>query len=493
MIANDHEQTQRQVLEMADTVTREGKMGGSPFGGRHGHLFFMLLVAFVMLAVLLLCSFGDAGAVYGVDLEREAGGGRIEVNPVDETEVEFFFTLRNSGNENDTYTIEVETQLGSGTYKDWIMEFENKTGVRKSTLTIPGDMKGSESNVLEANESVRLSLYVIVAWDEEEDIYNGISISAMSDGDNSQVEYVYFNLTVILPNIRVSDDPDDFYISPSSGIKEGDDVDISIRIFNYGSAETGEFYVFFYNGKRESPNEIPGNYISFEKIDTIAPGQFVEILTTWDEIPGGENDLYVYADKPIRSGDGKTLIDNKFSSDGMVMENRENDNTATIDDQFQLALDLRPDLVITRVFIEDNLGGTTTHVWVTVANAGSANAEQGSAIVSLKIGGTSLKGERSNRFNPEIPEEIFIGDEIHMEFWWEVPNEDRTFTVKASVDHPDDSNSNNDRITEYITVIRDDGDDEQSPIEAQQVILLIMVIGFVFVFIFPLIHSKDGM
>jgi len=59
---------------MADTVTREGKMGGSPFGGRHGHLFFMLLVAFVMLAVLLLCSFGDAGAVYGVDLEREAGG-----------------------------------------------------------------------------------------------------------------------------------------------------------------------------------------------------------------------------------------------------------------------------------------------------------------------------------------------------------------------------------------------------------------------------------
>ena len=388
-------------------------------------------------------------ATYGVQIEKFPTA-IPKVNPSDESEIEFKFTLTNTGNQDDTYTVEVETQLGSGTYKGWIMEFEDKTDSRVDQLVVPTDLKGNTDLYLSKNSRVDITLYVIVAIDEEEDSYSEIAISATSDNDNSQVQYLYFNLTVILPNIMLDDSSEYFNIDPTTDIEEDDSIDINIRVFNDGGAETGEFYVFFYNGKRESPNELSGNYISYERVDNIPAHQYFEVSTEWDEIPGGENDIYVYADKPIRSGEGKTLIDNSFSSDGKVLESRENDNTATISDTQQLAIDLRPDLTIINIDYDDREMDTTTTVTVTIANEGSAVAEQSSAIVGLKIGGTSLKGKVSNRINPELTEEIDIGDDIDMEFTWEIPDEKKNFTVKANVDHPDDSNGKNDRLTVYV-------------------------------------------
>jgi hypothetical protein len=395
-------------------------------------------------------------AEYGLQLDKFVTTTR-KVNPSDESEIEFKFTLTNTGNQDDTYTIEVETPLGSGVYKDWTMEFEDKSGARVDTLVVPTDLKGNTDLFLSKNSRVDVTLYVIVAIDEDEDDYGEIAVSATSDNDNSQIQYLYFNLTVILPNIRIGNDKSEFYIEPDDDIEEGDDIDISVKIYNDGGAETDTFYIFFYNGKRESSNELPGDYISFERVDNIPANSYTEVLTTWDEIEGGENDIYVYADKPIKLGDGKTFIDGAFSSDGLVLESRENDNEASIDNSYQAAVDLRPDLTIIDVDIDDDETDTTTTVTVTVANVGSAKALQGSATVSLKIGGTSIQAKTNSQINPYLPEDIDVNDDIDIEFKWDIPKDEKNYTVKVSVDHPDDSEGDNDRLTTYVESKEDTG------------------------------------
>ena len=67
-------------------------------------------------------------------------------------------------------------------------------------------------------------LYVEVAMDADEGFHDGIVISATSDTDHSRIEFISFNLTVILPNIRVSNETTDFYIDPDSGIEEDDSI-----------------------------------------------------------------------------------------------------------------------------------------------------------------------------------------------------------------------------------------------------------------------------
>ena len=397
-------------------------------------------------------------AEYGVFLEKFPTTKR-KVNPADESEIEFKFTLTNTGNQDDTYTIEVETPLGSGVYKDWTMEFEDKDGDRVDIFIVPTDLKGNTDLYLSKNSRVDITLYVEVAVDEDEGDYEEIAISATSDNDNSQAQYLYFNLTVILPNIRVDDDPQYFYIEPDRNIEEDDNVDISVRIFNDGGAETGEFFVVFYNGKSESGNNKAGTYITYEEVENIPAGQYTDVLATWDEIPGGENDIYVYADKPIDSGEIKTFgDDNKFNSDGLVIESKENDNTASISDTFQEAIDLRPDLTITDIDFDDKEKGTTTTVTVTVANVGSASALSSTVRVNLKIGGTALKGKTSKQVQPFIQEEIDSNDDVDIEFTWEIPDEEKNYTVKVTVDHDEDSDSSNDRWTSYVeTEAGDDG------------------------------------
>jgi uncharacterized membrane protein len=373
-------------------------------------------------------------AEYGVKLEKFTTIRR-RCNPSDESEIEFKFTLTNTGNQDDTYTVKVETPLESGVYKGWTMEFEDKDNERVDQLLIPTDLKGNTDLYLSKNSRVDLTLYVTVSPDEDEDEYGDIAVSATSNNDNSVVDYVYFNLTVILPNIRITDKDTEFSIEPDSGIEEDDSIDINVRIYNDGSAETDDFWVFFYNGRGESPTDLPGNYIALEKVENIPVGQYTDVLGTWNEIPAGENDIYVYADKPIKSGSGKTLINNQFSDDGLVLESKENDNTASIGDKYQQAIDLRPDLHVIDFYVDSTVTGKTTTATVAIENRGSALAKQGSAQVSLKIGGVPIESRFSEEINPFLPEDVDIGGRIEVDFRWEVPDEEGNFTVKASVDN----------------------------------------------------------
>lgn len=388
-------------------------------------------------------------AEYGLKLEKIPMPPK-KVNPSDESEVEFRFTLTNTGNQDDTYTLETETPLGSGTYKGWTMEYENKDGDRVDTLDVPTGLKGNTDLFVPKNGKVIITLYLIVAIDEDEGEYHDIAISGTSDNDNAQVQYLYFNLTVILPNILVSDDQKYFFIEPDTGIQEDDTIDIHVRVFNDGSAETGEFFVVFYNGKSESPSNKAGDYITYEKVENIPAGGYTDVLATWDEIEGGENDIYVYADKPVDTGEIKTFILDWYSPGGSVIESKENDNTASINDQYQEAIDLRPDLTIAGIYFDDREAGTTTTVTVTVANIGTATARASTVQVNLKIGGTAIKGKVTKQVVPLIHEEIDPNDSIDIEFTWDIPDEEKNFTVKVTVDHEDDSDSRNDRWTRYV-------------------------------------------
>ena len=386
-------------------------------------------------------------AEYGLLLEKFPMATR-RVNPADEAEIEFKFSLTNTGNQEDTYTIEVETPLTSGTYRDWIMEFQDKNGERRSKIVIPKDI--STDLTLSRGSRVDITLIVMVDPKEEEGEFTEIAISASSDNDNTQLETLYFELNVVLPNLRVTNDPADFWIHPNRNIREGDDVDITVRIYNDGTAETGKFFVFFYNSRRESPTNREGDYIAVETVDNIPANSYYDVLTVWYDIPGGRNDIYVHADKPIETGVYRTFISNKFSADGLILESRENDNWATIDEQFRNAVDLRPDLTITNIEFDDRERKTTTSVTVTVANVGSAKAISNTAFVSLRIGNTALRGKVSKQVNPYITDDLDVNDDIEIEFTWEVPDEKKNFTVRANSDHPDDSNSDNDRMNTYV-------------------------------------------
>jgi len=396
------------------------------------------------------------------DLYLESIGGSISrINPADKEEVEFKFSLINTGDQEDSYIVKVETPLTKGTYKGWTMEFETKDEERVDEIELPGDLPYSEENFLEKGSIVDLTLYVTVAIWESEGFYDDITISATSKSDLSKVAHLNFNVSVILPNIRLSDDPSDFHIDPEDNIEEGDSLDIFLRIFNQGSAETDDFYVFFYNGKGRSTKESAGNYIAFERVGNILASSYADILVTWENIEGGDNDIYAVADKPIRSGTWATKdINGNFLEDGLVMESSENDNTALIDHKYEEAIDLRPDLTIIGVEFDGFEEGKTTTVTVTVANIGSAKAEKGSGAVWLKIGGVFLKDKETNRGNPTLPYDIEIGDDIDIEFKWPIDYV-INYTVKASVDHPDDSYSANDRMITWVVTV--EGDDDNNP------------------------------
>ncbi|MCK4613559.1 MAG: hypothetical protein KAU14_02050, partial [Thermoplasmata archaeon] len=251
-------------------------------------------------------------ASYGVELEPVIRPVQ-EVNPSDESEIDFKFTLTNIGNQDDTYTVEIETSLTSGKYKDWTVEFEDKDFNRLDKLALPEHLTGD--TYLGKRDGIDVTIYVIVDVDEDEGVYPDITISATSDNDNTKVAYLSFNLTVIKPNIEVNNDKSDFYIEGDlSDLEEDDSIDIGVRVYNKGSAETDEFYVWFYNGKRNSPSEQAGTPIMpRERVDNIPAGQYIDVLVTWDNIPAGENDLYVFADKPIKSGQyGTEGPDGKF-------------------------------------------------------------------------------------------------------------------------------------------------------------------------------------
>jgi len=401
-------------------------------------------------------------ANYSMVLER-TGIENPKTNPVHGDEIEFTFTLLNTGSHEDSFTVDVGNSLNSGTYKGWTIEFETKSMERQHMISVPGDVAGQSRENLEEGRQVEITLYVVVSPDAEAGYYPDILITATSTGDPLQIEVLNFEVTVIRPNIRVNNSVPDFNIDPDTGIEVGDSIDINLRVYNDGNAETDSFYVFFYNGEKNSPNENAGNnYIAFEKIDNIPASGYFDVLVHWNYIEGGDNDIYAIADKPIRSGIGTTKDDNgNFLEDGSVREDREDDNSASIASIFRDSLDLRPDLFVEDVEFKHKNAGKDTEVTVTIGNAGTTTQERGVATVGVKIEGEYLRDANTNLALPAISQELEVGDIHSLHFIWSIPEEAANYTVKISVNCPNDLNpDNNTNILniETIGLPPDEGD-----------------------------------
>lgn len=373
-----------------------------------------------------------------------------EVNPNDGAELEFRFYLKNEGDVEDRFTVEVITPLNSGTYKNWTIEFENKEGERVDQMSVPGDVPGYGDDHLDNGDKVEIYLYVIVDRYEDAGSYPDIVISGQSDNDQSQIEYLDFNLTVIRSNIQITNDPLEFNIEPDENIMEGDTIDINLKIYNTGTAETGPFYVWFYNGLINSPLEEEGEYIALHRIDNIPAKTDTEIFVSW-EVPGGENDIFAYADKPIRSGDRKTWYGDAFCPEGDIIESMEDDNYASIAPEFKASLDIRPDIVLQDIEITDNTTGTeNVVVRVTLYNEGSVPAVAGTVTVRVEIDGVSLTENVQTRDETIISECFDPYETIFLEFLWDVPDVVGKFIVNASCIQPNDRDPSNNNLSMMV-------------------------------------------
>ena len=398
----------------------------------------------------------------------------IEVNPASKDEIEFQFRLGNSGNELDSYSLTIDTPLFSGTYRDWTIEFENKRLTRLEEISVPTSVSNENATYLQPGEYIYLSIFVMVPLTTNEGIFDNITILITSDSDPLVTEHLSFNLTVILPNIRLSNSPSDFYIDPNLDIEYEEDIQVNIRVFNDGKAPTGEFHLLVYNGKQSSSIDESGQYIQFSTIVNIPAQSYRNVDFIWEDMPIGINDLYAIADKPIRSGVGKTLIGSTFSEWGLVHERDEEDNAVSIDANYREAMDLRPDLTIIGVDQTSLTGGERTTVLVTLVNLGTAPAIHETATVQLSIGGLHLKETRSHQTDAPLYEDIGIGQDITMIFEWTVPKNPVTLTILASVDHEYDLDPQNDMYTS--SVLTKEQKEERSSSTKMLAILIVAII-----------------
>lgn len=252
------------------------------------------------------------------------------MNPEDETTIGYEFVLTNTGDHEDYYEVQVETPLGSGIYKAWIMEFESFAQIWVDEMTVPEDLDPNLGGYLGPGESIDLTLWVTPAFDEYAGFYDGITLSVESRSNYLLVEYLDFNITLIRPNIQISLAEEDFYTVPATNFQVEDDIDIHFRLINSGTDETDEFNVLFYPNKDDNANEHAGSYLGFIKVENILPGSFMDLKFTWQEIPFYATEIFIIADKPIRSGTFKTVSDRgEFQENGDVAETNELDNDAT--------------------------------------------------------------------------------------------------------------------------------------------------------------------
>ena len=398
------------------------------------------------------------------------------VNPADGDVIEYEFQVTNTGSHRDSFMVEVTTPLESEPYRDWIMEFRDRDNDGTQFLYIPEDLASIGTPNLEVGTRVDITLFVIVDPNEDEGDFNQLSIRISSESDPFVEENLSFELTVIRPNIRISSDPFDFYIQPDQDIEVNDDIQVNLRLYNDGGAETGLFHVLFYNGEENSIDEREDNFIGVVTVHNIPARMYQDISFNWLRIKGGNNDIFAYVDKPINYGPRKTHIDNMFSSYGQVWETSEDDNTASLDPLYSDALDLRPDLSIVGVTFGSLEAGKRTRVEVIIVNIGTGPTDDDSGTVHLNIGGTDLKNTDHNSLNPEVIEGLEAGDDMVISFTWIVPETPQNITIVANVDHIDDQDRSNDLYLAFVKT-REPRDEGIGTGTILAILILILLIG----------------
>ena len=437
-------------------------------------------------------------AEYDVQLERTDPENPM-INPSEGGSHEFKFTITNPGKEDDVYTLEIGTSTVSGAYKGWSIWFENKAEQHANILNVPYEVPGQSDDHLVGGKSLGLSLYILIPSKAGPGYYSDILITATSQGNPLIVKVLQFDLTIVRSNIRVGSSEDDLWISPSSGIRVGGDIDIHTRIYNDGSTGTGTFYLFFYNGASNSPEEELGFPIERTEVENIQAHSYSDVSVTWDEIPAGKNDIFVYADKPIRVGSWKTEIDGQYSNNGHVIESSEIDNYASISPIFHDALDLRPDLTVQSVEFGELIAGEKATIIVTVVNVGTALLPSGEDTnIRVYIEDEASAGNPVFNEHGVVGGRLFIGDDQAWSFFGTLPEEPGNYTMTITIAYLGDRNPDNNTnvLNVVITGSTQDEPEETDESDSEPPSLTYLgtglIIGFIVGFLLLLLILRSG-
>ncbi len=408
-----------------------------------------------ILTLYLNCSKTE----YGVKLEaiNEDQQWNRQVNPADMPDdgIRYDFTVENTGDGEDSFLMEVETNTGSGTYRDWTMLFETKDGL-KETMMVPADLPTwGGGDHLDVDEEVEISLFVRPPVDEEPsgndpDKFGDMEISATSWQDHYSTESIFFRVIIIRPNLVLDDI--DIHFDTTEKINLGDTVELEITIHNTGNADSGTFDVWVYRNKEDSiqgEGETSGLIAHIPDVENLSPNS--EILLTQDwVVEWGENHVFVHVDKPIESGLHQTL----YPDQGGVVEESERDNFANtgIDVRsgkpYSNLVDLRPWVEISGVETENApVPGTTSTITVTIFNNGSQMAVAGygtstddvAMFIKCKAGDDHLKPVTGGTAEDDfywVKNSLNPGDVREIEFEWVVTGEEETeVTITAEIEY----------------------------------------------------------
>ncbi|HID71273.1 MAG TPA: hypothetical protein EYP29_00825, partial [Thermoplasmata archaeon] len=442
-------------------------------------------------------------AEYGVKIEAVSEKNRWNqtANPADlpQNGIEYRFKVRNTGSQEDSFKLKVETNTGSGTYRGWEIMFDTELGLQDEMI-VPTDVPGwTGGDTLEEDEEVEIRVYVKPPEDEDasgkdEDKYSDLEISAESQQDTSKTDTIFFRLIIIRPDLRIG--PDDIRIDTTDKIQEGDTVDLEITIHNDGMAESGKFDVWVYKSKEDSLSGVGGTVgvgglIAHEKdVESIDPESSYTLTIDWD-IEWGKHEIYVYVDKPISTGADKTDDPDK----GDVIEISERNNDAKMLSEYQQYVDLRPWIEISGIdWNKDPQKDETVTITVTifnndnkmaVASYGDSPNDPSDMYVRCKAGGEYLKPKKGT-FTPEtgykVTEKIPAGEELEIEFEWKVTDDAGTeVKIKAYIDYSENKNDNDTdtiklKIKEKSTGIAGFGETSTTTVMGMGGIIIILIL-----------------
>ncbi len=318
-----------------------------------------------------------AEANYGASLRsvNDKNQWNQSTNPADMPRdgMEYRFIVKNEGEVPDSFLLQRETNVGSGTYKDWEIVFAGffEDG---PTLFVPSEVPSwTGGEYLDVGEEIEITLFVKPPEDAEAsgtdlDRYGDLEISVHSESDPKESESIFFRLIIIRPDLRLGSE--DIVIHANENTKIGDAVAVEITIHNDGHAKSGKFAFWLYRSREDSSTGLSGvvgmeGLLAHERVlESIDPLSSYTVELDF-ELEWGKHELYCYVDKPIWNGPDKT----DDQEEGDVIESKENNNDARATVPELDFIDQRPWMEVLDVKW-DRLPekGRTTIVTVTINN-----------------------------------------------------------------------------------------------------------------------------
>jgi len=391
---------------------------------------------------------------YDVDLEAITTTAP-RVDPSNGTEVEFQFTLSNTGDVNDAFTLKVATPLIDGTYHNWKIYFRDRHGNETQFLRIPEDINGLQEM---ANSSwLNISVFVVVDFYEEPGNYQKIEMSAASQSYQKKTDNLSFCLEVVRPDLI----PLDITFSDSTSGVENATVTVEIGNTGRGFYVPGEATIRLTIGEKDLRSIHSGTTFPII-LNHIHINESTNIEFTWDiPLVAGPLAVLVTIDYPQ---DMNTT--NNYLITSVIIRSDATDPTV-IDP-------IGPDLAITNFTSKNHKVGQEMAISIGVLNYGDTTADA-SVFVYLSESNSTLLG------TVEVNIPYQSGTTVTVN-WTPKKGGETHFLIRIHDVLPEERNDQNNEQIFTVEVSEedspdDDVDDDSDLISEPYVVVMIVAVG----------------